>query len=159
MLSRMIQSGGINRQCRREARSNTLRREERKESNAPGWLVLECNWDGSLKRGKNMFKVVESGSKSRLSQSLFYKVARSQILLRKKGFHFFLIFSSSFYCVPYGPLLPDTTVPANTIYSISFLGNPVQSAAFPIPWDGIWIKTFSISGKPFFFFFPPPTPG
>lgn len=97
--------------------------------------------------------MVESGSKSGLSQNLLYKVARSQILLRQKGFHFFLIFSSSFYCVPYGPLLPDTTVPANTIYSISFLGTPVQSVAFPMAWDGIWIKTLSISGKPFFFFF------
>lgn len=54
---------------------------------------------------------MEFRSKSGLSQSPFYKFAQSQ-LFRKRDF----IFSSSLCCVPYGSLLPDPRVPANTIY-------------------------------------------
>lgn len=107
-------------------RSNTLRREERKESGAPGWLALEYNGDSSpLTEEKSCAKslqVVGSGTKSGLSQSPFYESAQSQLLLRKKGFRFLLLFLLLFlYCGPYGPLRPDPMVPANTIYLFSKL--------------------------------------
>lgn len=138
MLSGMIQFGGRNGQCRREARSNTLRREERKESGAPGWLALEYNWDSSpFNRGKKHVQRAYKWRSQEPSQAClkayFINLLKASFCSGKRDFVFSSSFfsSSSIVChmvlcsqIPWFQLIPF-------ICSTSFLG--MRSAKCGVP--------------------------